>query len=254
MFVQAQRICNRDPAPVTAQLIEQTVRGGLQRDVGDRVMFSEQLIHRLPQAVGVQIADKCGLSLSVHMPAFQGELGELIDILRPGDIFCHVYTPQKGILEDGVVSREMTRAVEKGIVLESACGKGHFGHDCAAAVLSAGIKPDIISGDFTRKTLHYQPAFSLPYLMSRFLALGMSFADVFPCRTSTPAKKMGMEGEIGCLKPGAHGNIAVFKRREGRFTFADVRDSRITGEELLVPMLTVWEGDLVYRNGELITF
>lgn len=199
---------------------------------------------------GVQIADKCGLPLSVHMPAFQGELRELIDILRPGDIFCHVYTPQKGILEDGAVSQEMARAVKKGIVLESACGKGHFSHDCAAAALRAGIKPDIISGDFTRKTHHYQPSVSLPYLMSRFLALGMTFEDVLACCSSTPAKMMGMENEIGCLKPGARGNVAVFKRKKGQFTFADVRDSKVTGNELLVPVMTLWEGDLVYRNGE----
>lgn len=140
---------------------------------------------------GVQIADKCGLPLSVHMPAFQGELRELIDILRPGDIFCHVYTPQKGILENGVVYQEMTRAMKKGIVLESACGKGHFGHDCAAIALRTGIKPDIISGDFTKNTHHFKPAFSLPYLMSRFLALGMTFTDVLSCCTSTPAKKDG---------------------------------------------------------------
>lgn len=199
---------------------------------------------------GIQIAEKCGLPLSVHMPAFQGELKELIDILRPGDIFCHVYTPQKGILEDGNISGEMERAIQKGIILESACGKGHFGHDCAAAALSAGIKPDIISGDFTRKTLHYEPAVSLPYLMSRFLALGMSFVDVLACCTSTPAGKMGMKDEIGCLRPGARANIAVFKRKLGEFVFSDVRGSKVTGHERLVPMLTVWEGDVVYRNGE----
>lgn len=200
---------------------------------------------------GIQIADQCGLPLSVHMPDFQGELRELIDILRPGDIFCHVYTPRKGILEDGAVSREMERAVQKGILLEAACGKGHFGHDCAALALSAGIRPDIISGDFTRKTHHYEPAVSLPYLMSRFLALGMPFEDVLSCCTAVPAKKMGMEDEIGCLKPGARANIAVFKRKQGKIVFSDVRGSSIIGQELLIPMLTVWEGDVVYRNGGL---
>ena len=199
---------------------------------------------------GIQIAEKCGLPLSVHIPAFQGELKELIDILRPGDIFCHVYTPQKGILEDGNVSREMERAVQKGIILESACGKGHFSHDCAAAALDAGIKPDIISGDFTRKTYHYEPSISLPYLMSRSLALGMCFADVLTCCTATPAEKMGMKDEIGCLRPGARANIAVFKRELGEFVFSDVRSSKVMGHERLVPMLTVWEGDIVYRNGE----
>ena len=49
----------------------------------------------------VEIAEEGKLPLSVHIPDFQGNLKELIDILRPGDIFCHVFTPCKGILEDG---------------------------------------------------------------------------------------------------------------------------------------------------------
>lgn len=201
---------------------------------------------------GVEIAEKCGLPISVHMPNFQGELSELIDILRPGDIFCHVFTPQRGIIEDGKVSPEMRRAVEKGIILESACGKGHFGHDCAKRAMELGIMPNIISGDFTRGTHHYEPAFALPYLMSRFIALGMPFVDVLACCTSTPAKKMGMENEIGCLKVGARANITVFNRKKGHFKFNDVRNSVVTGEELLVPMMTILEGDLVYRSFETL--
>lgn len=198
---------------------------------------------------GVEIADKCGLPLSVHMPNFQGELKELIDILRPGDIFCHVFTPQKGILEEnGSVSEEMFRAMEKGIVLEAACGKGHFGHECAEAALQRGILPDIISGDFTRNTHHYEPAFSLPYLMSRFMALGMSFEEVLSCCTSVPAKKMGMEQEIGCLRVGARANLAVFERKKKPVVFTDVRGAAVTGQEMLIPKMTFFEGDLVYRS------
>ena len=196
----------------------------------------------------VEIADQCKLPLSVHMPNFQGELKELIDILRPGDIFCHVFTPQKGILENGEVSPEMKRAVEKGILLECACGKGHFGHDCAAAALKAGIAPHILSGDFTRKTYHFAPAVSLPYLMSRFLALGVPLEDVLTMVTTTPAAKMGMTDVIGCLKPGARANVAVWNLQKGDFTFTDVKNSTLMGTELLVPLMTVLEGELVYRD------
>lgn len=196
----------------------------------------------------VEIADMCGLPLSVHMPNFQGELSELIDILRPGDIFCHVFTPQKGIIVDGEVSPEMRRAVEKGILLECACGKGHFGHDCAAAAFDAGIYPDILSGDFTRNTIHYAPAFSLPYLMTRFLALGIPFEKVLSMVTTNPACKMGMENRIGCLKVGAFGNLTVLERRQGDYSFTDVKGSTVQGTEMLVPMMTVLEGELVYRN------
>ena len=154
---------------------------------------------------GIEIAQRCGLPLSVHMPNFQGELSRLIDILRPGDIFCHVYTPQKGILEDGSVSEEMKRAVQKGIILESACGKGHFGH-------------------------------------------GLSFEKVLSCCTTEPAKQMGMEGKSGCLKTGAFANIAVLERRQKDIVFVDVKGKEVRGNELIIPVMTILEGEPVYRN------
>ena len=197
---------------------------------------------------GIEIAQRCGLPLSVHMPNFQGELSGLIDILRPGDIFCHVYTPQKGILEDGSVSEEMKRAVQKGIILESACGKGHFGHECAGKAIQAGIEPNIISGDFTKNTHHFEPAVSLPYLMSRFLGLGLSFEKVLSCCTTEPAKQMGMEGKIGCLKTGAFANIAVLERRQKDIVFVDVKGKEVRGNELIIPVMTILEGEPVYRN------
>lgn len=195
----------------------------------------------------VEAANACGLPLSVHMPDFQGSLSELIDILRPGDIFCHVFTPQKGILENGSVSGEMIRARKKGIILESACGKGHFGHETARKAMGLGLLPDLISGDFTRNTFLYEPAFSLPYLMSRFMALGMTLPQVTACCASFPAKLMGMKGEIGCLKEGAKANLSVFEIRKGEFMFTDVLHDTVTGSEMLCPSLTVLEGETVYR-------
>lgn len=191
----------------------------------------------------VALGDQLGLPVSVHMPAFQGELSELIDILRPGDIFCHVFTPQKGILADGKVSQEIFRGREKGILFESACGKGHFGHETARLALEVGFLPDIISGDLTRATFGNRPAHSLPYLMSRFIALGMTFEEVLKTVTTTPAKVMGMEGVLGCLKEGARANLTVLDRQQGEFSFTDVRGNTVVGKELLVPVMAVVEGE-----------
>lgn len=196
----------------------------------------------------VAIAEECGLPLSVHMPDFQGELSELIDILRPGDIFCHVLTPQKGIMEGNTVSKEILRGKEKGIIMESACGRGHMGHRPAMAAMKAGLYPDIISGDLTRGTFTRKPAVSLPYLISRFCAIGMPFEKVMECCTTVPAKMMGMEGKIGCLKEGAYANIAVFDEKEGRYRFTDVEGIEIEGNKMLCPAATVLEGELVYNN------
>ena len=197
----------------------------------------------------VEVGEAAGLPVSVHMPNFVGELKELIDILRPGDIFCHVFTPQRGILtEDGSVSKEMFRAREKGIILESACGKGHFGHDCARRAIAAGLLPDIISGDFTRNPYSCEPAVSLTYLMSRFLALGMTLEQVMRCVTTKPAEILGISDEVGSLKEGLRANITVLDRRSGEIRFTDVKGDTVTGQELLVPEITVIEGEIAYRN------
>ncbi len=196
----------------------------------------------------VEIAEECGLPLSVHMPDFQGELKELIDILRPGDIFCHVFTPCKGILENGKVSEEIFRGREKGILFDCACGKGHFGHETAAKALEKGFLPDFISGDLTRNTFGCPPAASLPHLMNRFMALGLSLETVVKIVTTNPARQMGMEGQIGCLREGAKANIAVFQLKEGNTVFEDVRHVQITGKERLVPMASMLEGEWFFNQ------
>ncbi|MBS6517088.1 MAG: hypothetical protein KH353_02685 [Clostridium sp.] len=196
----------------------------------------------------VEIANVCRLPLSVHMPDFQGTLRELIDILRPGDIFCHVFTPKKGIIENGEVSEEIFRGRRKGILFESACGKGHFSHKTARMAMEKGFFPDLISGDFTRNTFGSLPAVSLPYLMSRFMALGMEFEEVVRIVTETPAKLMGREGEIGCLRSGASANLAIFQRREGKFSFDDINHDQIEGKEMLLPMATMLEGEWVFNQ------
>ena len=66
--------------------------------------------------------------------------------------------------------------------------------------------------------------------------------------TTNPARQMGMEGEIGCLREGAKANIAVFRRKEGDVIFEDVRQVRITGKERLVPMATMLEGEWVFNQ------
>lgn len=197
---------------------------------------------------GVEIAEECGLPISVHMPDFQGDLSELIDILRPGDIFCHVFTPKKGVLEGTALSSEILRGKQKGIVMESACGKGHLGNRVASIAIQSGFYPDIISGDFTKANFTFSPAGTLPYLMSRFMALGMTFEQVLACCTSFPAKKMGMEGKLGSIQVGRRANLAVFQQKEGKYSFDDIAGDVIEGHEMLIPQVTILEGEIVYNQ------
>ena len=195
----------------------------------------------------VAVAENAGLRVSVHMPNFQGDISELIDILRPGDVFCHVFTPQKGIQDGDGISREVFRGREKGIIFESACGKGHLGHPIAQKAIAEGFLPDIISGDLTRNTFGNKPAVSLPRLMSRFIAMGMSFEDVLAAVTTTPAALLGKAGRIGALKEGAAADIAVFRLEEKEMLFMDAQGVPLTGSCVLVPAATMMEGEWAFN-------
>ena len=60
--------------------------------------------------------------------------------------------------------------------------------------------------------------------------------------------EMGMEGKIGCLKTGAFANIAVLERRQKDIVFVDVKGKEVRGNELIIPVMTILEGEPVYRN------
>ncbi len=55
------------------------------------------------------------------------------------------------------------------------------------------------------------PLFDLPTCLSKFMALGMSFPEVIEAATSRPAALLGMQNEVGTLRPGAYADIALFE-------------------------------------------
>ena len=71
-----------------------------------------------PLKRAVEIANEVGLRLSVHSSNAPGEVKDTMDILRPGDIYCHAFHDQgKTILdENGKVLPAVLEAKEKGIL------------------------------------------------------------------------------------------------------------------------------------------
>jgi predicted amidohydrolase len=73
----------------------------------------------------------------------------------------------------------------------------------------------------------------------------MTFDEVIAKITNVPAKIMGIENEIGTLKVGAYGDVAVFDLQEGDFEFTDVLKVTMIGHQKLVPTTTV-KGKNIY--------
>lgn len=141
------------------------------------------------------------------------------------------------------------KARSRGVLFDTANGRKNFSARVAQAALAAGFAPDIISSDVTRKTLFSDFVFSLPFVMMKYLRLGMDFEAVLAACTSTPARWMGMQGKLGTLSPGAFADIAVFRReRKQAVASKDEHGDTITVDDWLIPQLTVADGKVVYRQ------
>ena len=169
-------------------------------------------------------------------------------MLRPGDIFCHCFQG-KGhpiLTEDGGIDRGVLEARERGVLFDAANGRGNFSLSVARRALRAGFLPDIISSDLTVSTFRGSPHVrSLPHVMSKYLALGLSLSEVLRRCTEKPAQLLGLEGEIGTLRPGARADIAVFRLEDRNWEQEDFCGEKIRCEQLLVPRMTFLDGSPV---------
>lgn len=203
----------------------------------------------------VKIADKIGLPVVVHVTDPPCTMDKLADILRPGDVLCHCYNGTGNTIlgDDGKVLPGIKAAQKRGVIFDAANGKFHFSIDVARQAISEGFLPDVISSDLTVMTLYMDYVFGLPYVLSKYLSLGVDMMDVFSACTSTPAALLGMRGKLGTLTPGAVADVAVFRLIERPTRHLDTSGKIFVGNQLLVPQMTVLGGKIVYRHIEFDT-
>ncbi len=189
------------------------------------------------------------LRLCVHATDCPLPAGELAAMLRPGDIFCHCFQG-KGhsiLTEDGGIDPDVLKARERGVLFDAANGRGNFSLSVARGALRAGFLPDIISSDLTVSTFRGSPHVrSLPHVMSKYLSLGLSLEEVLRRCTEKPAQLLGMEGELGTLRPGARADVAVFRLEDRIWEQDDFCGEQIRCEQLLVPQMTFLDGKPVF--------
>ena len=169
-------------------------------------------------------------------------------MLRPGDVFCHMYYGDGDTIldEKGRVKPEIWKARERGVVFDACNGRNNFAFKTAVPAVREGFIPDIISTDISPITFYKQPAVSLPYLLSKYMGMGLSLEQVIDCATINPARLLGMEEELGSLNPGTEADIAVFKVKECQVTFGDYLGDVLKGDRILVPQMTIKGGEIVY--------
>lgn len=226
------------------------------RLLGLKVRQSQEIVGKLglaPLKATIDMADLIGCRVVVHTTNPPSAIGELADLLRPGDVFTHMYQGKGNSIIDksGKVDQAVRQARERGVVFDTADGRGHYSFHVAKIALAEGFVPDVISTDLVSSNVYDQAVFGLPLIMSKYLALGLSLSNVVEACTATPAKLIGMEGRLGTLSPGAFADVAIFRLAEKPLSFTDHFGDSLVCNQLLIPQLTISHGKVVYRSLEL---
>jgi dihydroorotase len=219
--------------------------------LGIKVRIQQEVVyaHGLePLRRGVRAAELAGLPVIVHVNNPPGEYGDVLALLRPGDIVSHfLHGRGSGLLDaGGRVKAAVHEARRRGVVFDVAHGRNHVNFPVARQALAQGFAPDTISSDLTRPG-RAGVVRDLPTTLSKFLCLGMPLVDVVRAATAAPARAIGRAGTLGTLAPGAAGDAAVFSVEAGRFDYRDADGNRMEGDRRWAPWLTVRAGRVWWR-------
>ena len=181
-------------------------------------------------------AEATGRPCMIHHIASNIPTETMLNALRPGDIYTHLYHPKEdhGFDQHGAPRDALSAARERGVVFDVGHGVGSFAWRVAEpACRQFGFWPDTISTDLHRFNLH-GPVFDLPTTMSKFLYLGMPLEQIIRATTSAPAAAMGLQSRLGALQAGYQADIVLLKRERGSFPLVDVENqTRIASERLV---------------------
>jgi dihydroorotase len=215
-----------------------------------------------------EAADRTGLPLYVHTgelwpadernrPAADSVLPEVLRHVRPGDILAHVYSAK----DDGMLgardrpSDELLAALKAGVLTDIGHGV-NFSFRVARCMMEHGVLPDTIGSDVHGDFFTHHNDATLDYSLcgglSKLHALGIDLKHLIAGATLRPARILGMESEIGTLRPGSRADITVLDRVAGDWTFTDCDNETLHTRERFVPKLVVRRGEVIQPHNRLL--
>ncbi|HXM36633.1 MAG TPA: amidohydrolase/deacetylase family metallohydrolase [Pyrinomonadaceae bacterium] len=180
-----------------------------------------------------------------HIGDAPGDLSTLLELLRPGDILTHAYSRAgNNIVQNGKVLPAALAAKKRGVIIDVGHGGGSFDYSVVEPAIAQGLKPDTISSDLHMPSSKTPGKPYLPWVMSKFLALGFSIEEVVAMTTINPARLIGKVPGMGTLKIGAPADITILEQVEQNCSFVDTRNNKRQGVRFLRPVAIVRAGRL----------
>jgi len=188
---------------------------------------------------------------------------QVVELLKPGDILAHPFSRHPGgfVTKDGALHPLVKEALARGAKVDVGHGS-HFSFRVARRVLDAGVLPDTLGADMHGYNTRVPPPagtpashpdeqhmfagqtrFSLVSAMTAMIALGLTLEQVVPMVTSHAARMLGLDGEIGTLKPGVVADVSVLDDTRGRWTLRDNERNQVVAERMLTPAFCLRAGE-----------
>jgi dihydroorotase len=184
------------------------------------------------------------LPVMLHVGQTYSPLPRILELLQPGDIVTHIYSPPPhSLLDDaGRVLPEIKAARARGIRFDVGNGRnGHITWPVVDAATKDGFWADTISSDITAPGRTFR-VFDLPTVISKFLMLGLPLERAIGCVTNQAASNIAAFKGLGTLAPGARADVAILELRDGQFDFVDNIDAKRTGSRKLLTAAVLMNG------------
>ncbi len=224
------------------------------RAVGLKLYFdvgTEQVRDTRPLKEICAFARERNRKVMVHSTGTPVPMCELLDCMSAGDILTHAYHGgANNAAEDGFAS--LLAAQKRGVVIDvGMAGAVHTDFSVFRSAIAQGALPDVISTDITKLSAFVRGGnYGLNLCMTVARALGMPEDAVLRAVTSAPARALGKEDVWGRLEPGRRADLAVLEWGSALYDFRNTRwGSGVSGTEGYRCLLTVADGQTVYRNG-----
>ncbi len=206
-----------------------------------------------PVTAALEVAEEIGTIVMIHISDSTIPLSRLASMVRPGDILTHCFNDTAlNILDgDGQVYEQVRAAQKRGVIFDVGNARKHFAFSTAICAMKQGFLPNTISTDTTILGAYKKPEMCcLPWVLSKFMALGMSLEQVIDCCTLAPAKVVNFCENAGSLTVGKQADIAVLKVLYRPTVFTDYTGQSVKGDSLIKPVATVKDGELLWRDAE----
>ena len=214
-------------------------------------MISQHGLVPLQRAIAaLEMAGTKG-KLMVNIGGVQSQalMSQILDMLRPGDILTHCYSGAPNlagqftnIVQEGKLLPAALAAKKRGVVFDIGHGGGSFDYTVAEAAIAQECPPDTISSDVHVFSANTPGMPYLPWVLSKFVAMGFTVAQAVEMGTVAPAKVISRVPLLGTLQVGAPADLSLFDWVEGPVSFVDTRNNKREGKGSLRPADTVAGG------------